>query len=83
MTDITMRAKMGVSSIHIFRDSENLTLVGVSKKGEYPEDGSDENNTYAKFTPSARLEITIANSALIGKFKVGDTFYVDFTPAEA
>lgn len=47
---------------------------------KYPEDGSDEDNTYAKFTPGADLSMNIANPALFGSFKVGDTFYVDFTP---
>jgi len=26
--------------------------------------------------------MTVANPALIGKFRVGDVFYVDFTPVE-
>lgn len=48
---------------------------------KYPEDGSDEDNTFAKFSPSANLSINIANPDLFGKFNVGDKFYVDFTPA--
>lgn len=52
--------------------------VAASK---YPEDGSDENNTYAKFTPSAMLQITVTNPALIGTFQIGTEYYVDFTPA--
>jgi hypothetical protein len=40
-----------------------------------------EDNTYAKFSPGANLSINIANQALWGRFKVGDRFYVDFTPA--
>lgn len=34
------------------------------------------------FSPSVSLEITIANPALRGKFKAGQKFYVDFTPAD-
>ena len=45
-------------------------------------DGLDEDNTFAKFSPSVDLGITIANPALWGKFAVGDKFYLDFTPAE-
>jgi len=78
-----MRAKMKVG--HIFRlgdTSENLTLFCVSKSGGYPEDGSDEDNTFAKFSPSGKLELSIANPALLGKFSVGDTFYVDFTKVD-
>ena len=42
--------------------------------------GSPEDNSYAAATPCATLNITIENPALVGKFKPGDTFYVDFTP---
>jgi hypothetical protein len=43
-----------------------------------------EDNTDAKFSPSASLEITLANPALIGKFKAKaeEEYYVDFTPTE-
>lgn len=44
-------------------------------------DGSSEDNTYALYSPSGMLELTITNPALCGKIKQGDTFYVDFTPA--
>ena len=81
-----MRAKLQVSSVFPYPHDdgrETLRFHGVAKNGAYPEDGSDENNTFAKFSPAVHLEITIANPALIGKFKPGDTFYVDFTPVEA
>lgn len=73
-----MRAKMTVRSVETFETNENLVLNAVAKNEAYPDDGADENNSYAKFTPSAELRITIANPALTGQFKVGDTFYVDF-----
>lgn len=85
----TMRAKVCVSSVYPHRDpqtgetvSEMLTFHGVAKSdGPYPEDGSDENNTFAKFSPFVTFDILVANPALLGAFAVGDTFYVDFTPA--
>jgi hypothetical protein len=76
----SMRAKLRVTSVEPRGDQERLTFCGVSRSSQYPEDGSDEDNTYAKFSPSVELGITIANPNLVGKFKVGDTFYVDFTP---
>lgn len=39
-------------------------------------------NAYAKFSPSATLQISITNPALLGKFKAGEKYYVDFTPAD-
>lgn len=78
----TMRAKLRVGSvIKLNAETETVTFFGVSKGSPYPEDGSDENNTFAKFSPSANFQIMIANPALLGKFEPGDTFYADFTPA--
>jgi hypothetical protein len=83
-----MRAKLRVGAVMPLPDGaggvaqERVSFHGVAKSGSYPDDGSDENNTYAKFSPSAVFDIVIANPALIGQFAVGDTFYVDFTPAE-
>lgn len=78
----TMRAKMKITSVTRHSDTyETLVFAAVSKSTPYPEDGSDEDNTYAKFSPAAELKISIANPALIGKFNPGETFYVDFTPA--
>lgn len=78
----TMRAKMKITSVTRHSESyETLTFAAVSKSTPYPEDGADEDNTYAKFSPSAELKISIANPALIGRFDPGETYYVDFTPA--
>ena len=82
----TMRAKLRVGSVLPYQQDgvvtqERLVMHGVSKSSAYPADGSDEDNTYAKFSPSATFDILIANPNLIGKFEVGQTFYVDFTPA--
>ena len=80
-----MRAKMQISQIsqiNQFPNAEQLQLHGVAAKA-YPADGSDEDNTFARWSPSVELKISITNPALIGQFKVGEKFYVDFTPAEA
>lgn len=79
----TMRAKMKVSGITQYGNpvsSEALAFTAVAAN-EYPADGSDENNTFAKWTPSAGLTMSITNPALLGQFKIGDTYYLDFTPA--
>lgn len=79
----TMRAKMKISRIEKFEGGERLYLSAVCPKNSYPADGSDEDNTYAKFTPSAELNMYISNPALHGKFTAGDVYYLDFTIAEA
>jgi hypothetical protein len=93
----TMRAKMMVGMVQVHesrinaagqydstaepvKNMETLSLHAVAAS-KYPADGSDEDNTYAKWSPGASLTINIANPALWGKFKHGDKFYVDFTPA--
>lgn len=77
-----MRAKMVVTSVDDqYKGQEDLTFSAVCKN-EYDQEGSDENNTYARWTPSAQLSMSIMNPNLHGKFKVGDEFYLDFTKVE-
>lgn len=81
----SMRAKVKVTGIVPNGDpvvSENLTFSFPAKSGAYPADGSDEDQQFAKFSPSGSLSLTVANPALLGKFTVGDTFYLDFVPVE-
>lgn len=75
-----MRAKVRVSSVEKVGDCELLTFHPVAKSDAYPADGSDENNTYARWSPSGRFELTVANPNLHGKYEVGQEYYVDFTP---
>lgn len=81
-----MRAKVRVGSVSAVAQHEGQTTQervvfhGVSKSTPYPEDGSDEDNTFARFSPSVLIDMQIANPALIGKYTPGDTFYVNFEP---
>lgn len=81
MSDRKMRAKVRVGSINKYGDTEQIAFHGVAKSDGYPSDGSDENNSFAKFSPSVQFTMTIANPALVGTFEIGDTFYADFIPA--
>lgn len=74
-----MRAKVELQAVERTRYSERLRFTAVAAKA-YPSDGSDEDNTYAKFSPSAEFSIQVANPALLGKFEPGEAYYVDFTP---
>lgn len=76
-----MRAKMKITDIKTHNETyEELRFSAVSKNDGYPADGSDENNSFAKWTPTAELNMSITNPTLIGKFTVGQEFYLDFTP---
>ena len=83
-----MRAKMQVTGVEQFNAedgtllSERISFFAVAKAAGYPDDGSDEDNTYAKFTPNAHMNITVANPALFGTFLPGEKYYLDFTKAE-
>lgn len=82
-----MRAKMVLHSITTFGNgqvtSEQLTFSAVPRPQGYADtEGMDEDNTYAKYSPTAEVKITIANPALFGKFTPGERYYVDFTPTE-
>lgn len=76
-----MRAKFQVNKVEQFQGSDRITANAVASKA-YPADGTDEDNTYAKFSPSGDLTLTIANPTLIGKIEPGQKYYLDFTPAE-
>ena len=62
---------------------QTIVAVPVRPKEAYPADGSDENNSYAKWSPSGRFELSITNPALSNRIKEGDEFYVDFTKVAA
>lgn len=78
-----MRAKMKITSVtRLEYGAEQVCMVAVYREGGYGEDGLDEDNTFAKFTPSGKLELTITNPALYGKLNPGEKYYIDFTKAE-
>lgn len=76
-----MRAKVKLESVYVSESSEKMKFVAVTKSGSYPADGSDEDNTYAKFSPSAIFEIDVRNPDLFGKMRPGKKYYVDFIEA--
>ena len=86
----TMRAKVRVTGIKRYPEGEDcepsqetLTFTFPAKDGAYPADGSDEDQQFARWSPSGALSLTVANPNLIGKFVAGDTFYLDFIPVPA
>lgn len=79
---VLMRAKMQVNKVERFAGQDKITCNAVCRSSPYPDDGADEDNTYAKFSPSGLLELTIANPALVGKIEPGQKFYLDFTAAD-
>lgn len=76
-----MRAKVRLNNIQHNYGSETLTFNPVAKNS-YDKGGLDEDNSFAQYTPSGQFIMSVANPALLGKFQVGETYYVDFTKVE-
>lgn len=72
-----MRAKMSIQSVTRNGYSEIVEMNAV-----YGGSTNDEDNSFAKSTPSGSIKLQIDNKALHGAFNPGDTFYVDFIPAK-
>lgn len=77
-----MRAKMKLMVVSRTENCDVMTFNCVAARS-YPSDGIHEDNTFSKFSPSGELKINVTNPALLGQFKPGDTFYVDFSPVPA
>lgn len=77
-----MRAKVVLNRVEKYSGSERLIFNPVAAK-QYGSDGLDEDNTFAKFSPSGEFSLTVTNPALLDQFKPGEKYYVDFTPVPA
>lgn len=77
-----MRCKVEITEVTLGKLQDNITARPVCKAGAYPSDGSDEDNTFAKFSPSGEFKLTVANPDLLGIYRPGQKFYVDWTPIE-
>jgi hypothetical protein len=80
-----MRAKLQVQSVTPYGDpvtQENISMSAVTGTAAFGPNGESEDNTYARYTPMASLNITINNPNLLGQFKAGQKYYLDFTPAD-
>ena len=77
-----LRAKMRCTSVTSHdagagQVNELVTLIAVSK------DGSEDNKTWAKFTPSGTLALTITNPEAQARMKPGREYYVDLEEVAA
>lgn len=72
-----MRAKVEICSV-----AKNLGGYSetVEMRPVYGGATNDEDNSFAKTTPSGSIKLEIANKELHGVYTPGDRFFVDFTP---
>ncbi len=77
-----MTAKVTVTSVNKLSDThERVTFCGVTSK-PFDENGFNDDNTFAKYSPQLDLSITIANPNLLGIHEHGQKYYLDFVPAD-
>lgn len=70
-----IRAKFKVQSVTTFEGGhESVDLYAVHGKG---------NEGWAKATPGGNLKLNISNPDAIGKLKIGQCYYLDFSEAPA
>lgn len=78
----TMIAKFQVAQVTKQSETqEEIKMFPVVNK-PFDADGKSDDNDFARWSPSGSLSITIANPNLIGKFKEGQKFYLNFTESE-
>lgn len=83
---MTTRAKMQVLSIVPYapdqgRHQEEVHFSAVCGNVKFGPNGENEDNSYARWTPTGSMKLAITNPNLYGAFKEGKRYYVDITEA--
>lgn len=75
------RAKIKIDKVHreVGFDTVIASPVTGTKLGE---NGRNDDNTFARWTPSGEIKLQINNPDLIGQITPGEEYLVDFTPVE-
>jgi hypothetical protein len=60
--------------------AEQIEMQAVTEK-PFDSDGNSDDNTFAKWSPTGSLSMTITNPNLLGQIKVGQKYYIEFTEA--
>ncbi len=78
---VKMTAMLVVSTAGAFTGGSSVAMHPVCTK-PFGEDGSSEENSFARWTPGGSLNLDITNPELVGKFKEGQKFRVYFEEVE-
>lgn len=80
-----IRCKVRVGSVMEYKrqDTNEKYQEQISIHGVYSDDPESENRKWAQATPAFNLNMTIDNSGAFDKLKTGQTFYLDFIPADS
>jgi hypothetical protein len=77
----TARCKFTVTS---FIPNEHASHEGagtVTMEAVYDEPLTEDDAGFSKYTPWGSMEFGVENPALDGFFKVGESYYIDISPA--
>lgn len=87
MCKMNTRCKVRVESVKLLgsdgkgnHSAEEVQMRAV-QGNKVSNDGSDEDNTYAKYSPSADFRLYVANPVLFGQFKPEQKYYIDMSLA--
>jgi hypothetical protein len=61
----------------------HITAAPVCGDKPFGPQGESEDNTFARWSPSGELKLTITNPDLFGTLAPGQTYYLDFTKADS
>lgn len=77
----TMVAKFEVRSVTTPHEgTEALYFAAVTEK-PFDKEGYSDDNSFAKWSPTGDLKMTVTNPALHGKIQQGEKYYLHFTKA--
>jgi len=74
---MSVRAKMKLTSV---TEHANWGAKTLKFQAQY-DTATPEDQRFQKATPTASAEFVIDNPSAVEQFKLGDDYYVDFTPA--
>ena len=76
-----MRAKFLVTKVEqVNPTTQRVAMMAVSD-APFSAEGASDDNSFARWTPSGELTMTITNPNLVGALPEGKKFYLDFTEA--
>ena len=83
---MTVRAKMKCVEIatresNRYDHETKQRIPGTNEVVKLSAVQGDENKPWSQYTPQASVELYITNPDAVRQFKVGGTYYVDFSPA--
>lgn len=77
----TVKAKFAVNEVTNYMGGQKVSMLPVQNT-QYGIDGENEDNQFARHTPSGEIRLQITNPALKDTFVPGKVFYVDMTSVE-